>query len=244
MSDEQLRSGESPSCGDAPLYVLGLLDDEQSADFFAHAQSCVVCRDEAAALRPAVDLLGESVQPLQMPAALRASVLDAVEAEASISASASALELRDTRWRLRKPLLPKQRLRPLVLTAGTCALIAAGGALGVSLFGSSSPSTTSFKAAVSLPNATATLHRSGSHFWLTVAHMPSPGKGRVYEVWLKRSGRAPAPTSALFEPTARGAGQIVVPGDLKGVSEVMVTSEPEGGSLAPTRQPVIVARVS
>jgi hypothetical protein len=34
-----------------------------------------------------------------------------------------------------------------------------------------------------------------------------------------------------------------VPGDLKGVSEVLVTPEPLGGSSVPTHAPVIIAQI-
>ncbi|MDQ6810286.1 MAG: hypothetical protein M3Z95_00110, partial [Actinomycetota bacterium] len=63
-------------------------------------------------------------------------------------------------------------------------------------------------------------------------------------VWLKRSGRPPTPTTALFDVTAAGAAAVDVPGDLHGVGEVLVTPEPRRGSRAPTHAPVIVARLS
>jgi hypothetical protein len=78
---------------------------------------------------------------------------------------------------------------------------------------------------------------------LQVKGMPSPALGRIYEVWLKRGSEGPEPTDALFSVTGHGDGTVGVPGDLKGVSEVMVTEEPAGGSLKPTHSPVIVASV-
>jgi hypothetical protein len=44
--------------------------------------------------------------------------------------------------------------------------------------------------------------------------------------------------------TAAGAGSADVPGDLHGVSQVMVTTEPAGGSAVPTSAPLIVARLT
>ena len=73
--------------------------------------------------------------------------------------------------------------------------------------------------------------------------MPQAGAGRVYEVWTKRAG-APAPTDALFTVTGGGKATVAVPGGVSGVKEILVTSEPLGGSRVPTRTPVIVARVS
>jgi anti-sigma-K factor RskA len=70
--------------------------------------------------------------------------------------------------------------------------------------------------------------------------MPSPGRGRVYQVWLKRHGQAaPQPTDALFGVSHDGSGSTAVSGDLADVDAVLVTSEPAGGSRAPTRQPVL-----
>ena len=50
---------------------------------------------------------------------------------------------------------------------------------------------------------------------------------------------APAPTKALFSVTAAGDGEVDVPGNLQGVSPVLVTPEPTGGSQHPTHPPVI-----
>lgn len=220
-------------CGDAALYVLGLLDPEEAVSFLQHARSCVVCRDEIGSLEQAVDLLGESAPPLRAPRQLRARVMRAIAAEAQVSRFA------DRRVATRR-LAP----RALVAVVGCCALLAAAVAVGALLFGSSSQApSSSIAATVSYPHAKAVLHRSGARLWLTVSHMPLPGKGRIYQVWLQRGQAAPDPTAALFAPTADGAGEVALPASAVKASEVLVTSEPEGGSLAPTRTPVIVARL-
>jgi hypothetical protein len=74
---------------------------------------------------------------------------------------------------------------------------------------------------------------------LVVAHMPPPALGRIYEVWLVHASGAPKPTNALFSVTSGGSGEVDVPNSLHGVKEVLVTSEPAGGSQHPTRPPVI-----
>lgn len=238
MSDESSHPASS-ICGEAPLYALGLLKPHEAAAFLQHVQTCVVCRDEVASLEPAIDALGESAPRFRAPRALRGKVIDAVHAEASVSASLAHRSARKRSW----PALP--RLQPVALVAGACAILVAGGAIGIAAFGSSSSEdSVATTAQVSYPNATATLHHSGSHLWLTMARMPSPGKGRVYEVWLERGKSAPTPTTALFSPTVSGEADVAVPGNLSGVSEILVTSEPEGGTLKPTRSPVIVGRVS
>jgi hypothetical protein len=78
---------------------------------------------------------------------------------------------------------------------------------------------------------------------LIVEHFAPPPLGRIYEVWLKRGAAAPTPTPTLFSVTRAGHADVGVAGRLKGVTEVLVTPEPLGGSLVPTHAPVIVARL-
>ena len=99
------------------------------------------------------------------------------------------------------------------------------------------------RAQVSAPGATAVLRLADGHAVLDVSDLPQTAPNRVYEVWVKRGG-APQPTDALFTVTRSGAASVGVPGAIKGVRTVMVTSEPLGGSTVPTTQPVIVANIS
>lgn len=100
------------------------------------------------------------------------------------------------------------------------------------------------QASVAGSSGRAELHVASGHGELILSDFPPPPAGHVYEVWLKRSARAPSPTSALFSVTSAGSGDVVVPGNLRGVDEVLVTPEPDGGSRAPTHAPVIVAQLS
>jgi hypothetical protein len=89
-------------------------------------------------------------------------------------------------------------------------------------------------AQASARGAHAALRRIGGHAELAVSGLPEPPIGEIYEVWLKRAGAPPQATDALFTVTRSGAGSVDVPGSLQGVREVMVTSEPLGGSAKPT----------
>jgi hypothetical protein len=95
---------------------------------------------------------------------------------------------------------------------------------------------------VGLPGS-AEVHVTNGHAELVVEHLPPPPSGHIYEVWLKRGAAAPAPTPTLFSVTRAGAADVGVAGSLRGVTEVLVTPEPAGGSLVPTHTPVIVARL-
>ncbi len=79
---------------------------------------------------------------------------------------------------------------------------------------------------------------------LIVHHLPTLAAGRVYEMWVQRGSATPTPTGTLFAVTSSGTAAVGVPGGVGGVSAVMVTQEPAGGTPAPTTAPVIVARVT
>ncbi len=111
---------------------------------------------------------------------------------------------------------------------GLIAGVALGAVLTSTLSsGNSSPS--------NLAEPYASLHRAGSRAELTVSDMAEPPIGEVYEVWLVGPSATPRPTDALFTVTSKGSGTVDVPGGLRhGVKEVLVTSEPLGGSATPT----------
>jgi hypothetical protein len=78
---------------------------------------------------------------------------------------------------------------------------------------------------------------------LVVSRMPQPPIGEIYELWLVRASSPPQPTDALFTVTHAGNGAVQVPGQLRHVREIMVTSEPLGGSSSPTSAAVLRLRV-
>ena len=98
-------------------------------------------------------------------------------------------------------------------------------------------------ASTTWPGSTATLQIHGDSGDLVLARMPAAPPGKVYEVWLKRGNHAPEPTNALFGVTRAGSASVDLPGNLHGVTQMMVTPEPAGGSPAPTHAPVVVANL-
>ena len=89
----------------------------------------------------------------------------------------------------------------------------------------------------------AELQVSGGHGQLIVSKLPPPAQGRIYELWLQHGSSTPAP-STLFSVNSHGTADVGVPGDLHGVSHILVTDEPAGGSASPTGKPLIVAALS
>ncbi len=219
---------------DAAAYVLGALEPDEAERFRRHLASCAVCRDELAAFQPAVEALSMAAPQHALPRALRRRVLREVRAHARTAAAASERPTgRFFAASRRRSALAVGLLLIAALAVGAVELSSAGSS-GVRII----------HASVAGSTASAELRLSGNHAELVVRHLPAPPRGRIYEVWLRRGQRPPSPTSALFGVTSSGAGDVGVPGDLHGVSEVLVTAEPIGGSLAPTRPAVIVARLA
>jgi hypothetical protein len=167
-----------------------------------------------------------------------------VEREASLLAAAGPEADRPAPAR-RRPRLRVPRLVPAAVAATLLVVgVAIGG--GVALLGSEEPHTVRAQVTdpAAAPDAAADVE-VGEDGATIVAHgLPAPAGDRVYQVWLKRPGRAPEPTSALFRPSRDGTATATVPGDMDGVTQVLVTDEPDGGSRTPTRDPLLVADMS
>lgn len=224
-------------------WLLGALGEREREEFERHLAACVRCREEVAALRPAVEALPLAAPPVAPPPELRDRIMRVVESEAELLQAAGEQADRapePRRERRRWPVFGS--LRPALVAAVTALVVGVG--VGGYLIGNASTGGGGARvvaAKVSFPAAHASVRTEGDEASLDLANMPPPPRGRVYQVWLKRDGQPPRPTRALFVVRS---GSVTIPGGIKGADQVMVTDEPPGGSLAPTRQPVIVARTA
>jgi anti-sigma-K factor RskA len=220
---------ENHDCGgDAAAYVLGALSEAEADAFTSHMEQCVVCRDEVAALTPIAGAVAMAAPQYRAPRHLRRQVMKAVYDEPRDQAVLA-------RSRPPEPRLGWLTLRPAV--AAGFAVVLAAVALGAVLLSSGGgPHTTVFRASL----GQAEVRVVGGHSELIVNRLPSPPPGDIYEVWLKRDGRPPAPTNLLFSVTASGRSTVGLPEDLRGVGSILVTTEPAGGSPVPTTAPVII----
>ena len=245
--DPNIEDARSCAASAAP-YVLGALTDEECDAFRVHLESCSVCREEVAALEVVVDALPGAAPQLSAPPELKRRLMasvreDARRRELSDAGASQAPPARartsTPAWLRWRPNLAVAALAATVLVLAIVALSSGSGG------GSSSGGTRVVRAQVLPARASASLSVDAGHAQLNIADMPQVAQGRVYEVWIKRSasGRA-LPTDALFTVNAAGAASVGVPGGVGGVREVMVTSEPLGGSRVPTLPALIVARVS
>ncbi len=225
-------TGEQRACGnDAAPFVLGALEPSDARAFADHMAGCAVCRDEVAALTPVVDALPSSAPRYEVSGALRRRVMQQVRAEPRAS---TARPRRQRWWSLRSA--PAAR-RPAVV--GALGLALALVAIATAVLGTGGSRTRVIQASV----GRAELRIAGNHGELVVDRLEPAPPGRVYELWLQRGTRAPAP-STLFAVTSRDTADIGVPGALTGITRLLVTVEPTGGSRAPTSRAVIVARTT
>jgi anti-sigma-K factor RskA len=238
MSERDVTSETRDCGGDAAAYALGALEPAEAEAFRQHLESCIVCRDELAAFQQVVDVLPMTAPQYSPSRRLRRRVLRAARDEPrSVPAAAHA----DRRAR-RSGLSWGSVSRPAMALAVLLAVVVVG--VGGAVLSSTGSHTRVVQASVVGSPGTAQLRLTGGQAKLIVNHLPLPPAGHIYEVWLKRGNGAPAPTSALFSVTSAGAADVDVPGNLRGVSQVLVTPEPAGGSRVPTHTPVIVAQLA
>lgn len=217
-------------CGDAPLYLLGLLDDESAERFRVHAAHCSICADELASLAPAVDRLAAGVPQRPAPQEIKRAVMAEVRADARKRSQDARASSRRSSARRTAPVFAAAAVAALAVLA---VLLAGGG-----------NSTRTLTGRVTVSGATAVVHEHGGTAWLSLTGMPAPAPGHVYEVWVSYPGRRlPAPTTSLFSPTSRGVATVAVQHG-SGARAVLVTEEPDGGTTRPTTAPVVDAPLS
>jgi anti-sigma-K factor RskA len=235
------RSSYDTECeerGQAAAYVLRALGHEEGERYREHLGSCAACKADVSSLQPVADSLPASAPRVVASQELRERIMATVRSEADLLHAAGAGADRP------QPARPRWRLRRLQA-------LTVAGALGIGVLvgavvldtGSKAPTprVTSAQLA-SLPSgAKAVLRRVGGHAELVVSGVSQPPRGKIYEVWLAREGKAPQPTDALFGVSHSGSASVNVPGNLAGVKQVMVTAEPLGGSSHPTSTAIIVA---
>ncbi len=234
MSSGDVRIGDGDCGGNAAPYVLGALMPAEREAFVIHLRSCSVCREEVSALETVAASLPAAVPQISAPPELKdrvmAEVREEVRRESALEGNGQTAGDRRRRWR---PVLAPVAVGLAVILL-VAVLVARGGGGGAS--------TRVIRAQVTAPGGSASVHVTGAHAELTLAGIPQTRPGRVYELWIKRSG-APLPTDALFTVSSRGDATVGVPGKVSGIKVLMVTSEPLGGSRAPTSQPVVVAQL-
>jgi anti-sigma-K factor RskA len=221
-----------PSCGeDVAAYALGALGRDEAERFAEHLRGCELCRSDLAALRPVVQALPETADQVDPPPELKRRIMAAVEADVAARAPAPAR---------REDRLAFLRVRPAPALAAACVLLVAGLGIGIGITGDGGGDPRTVTGQVAAVNATAVLEMDDDHGRLLLDGMPDPPRDRVWQVWIVRGeGADPQPTDALFTVGRNGRASVDVPGDMSGVTQVLVSHEPLGGSEAPTSDPAV-----
>jgi anti-sigma-K factor RskA len=214
---------------DIGAYLLGALTELERQAFERHMAGCSECQEELERLRPAADALPGSVEQVQPPARLKASLMEVVEREAEA-------ERQPARERQPAPGRRPRRLflRPAFVAAGLLIALA----IGVTVTQLSVDETRTVTARVdpAMPQAGGSLRIEGDDATLRLHDMPELGSTRVYQVWLQRGDRmVPART---FEVGRSGAGRVELP-DVSDAKGVFVTREPRGGAQVPSENPIV-----
>lgn len=238
-----MRHGEE-HCDDLlGAYVLGACTQSEAADVAAHVARCARCAAAARGLRDGADALLVAA-PRHPGAAVKDRVMAPVRAEAALFEAARAGTYEPaTRGGASARRSWRPSARPAVgALAAILVLVAVAGGLLARGLGAGGPQTTVVVAQVGAGqprDASARLELRGGRAQLRVRGLSDPGRDRVYQVWVRRDREVPEPGGAVLRVDARGAAQARLPGDVRRVDQVLVTSEPAGGSVLPTSVPVL-----
>ena len=215
-------------CGDdVAAYALGALEPDEAEAFRRHLADCPECQEELAGFEQVAEGLPLASAHYAVPKSLRRRVMQEVRATPKSAGAGPPARLA---W----------ASRPLLAWSGALAAVLVAVIVAVALSSGGSNGTQVIRASTGNAELQVTSGRGD----LVVHRLPQLPVGRTYEMWVQRGSAPPVPTGTLFGVTSTGTAAVGVPGSLDGVSAVMVTQEPSGGSPAPTTAPVIVARLT
>jgi anti-sigma-K factor RskA len=219
-------------------YLLGALTDLERQAFEQHLESCAECRAELERLRPAADVLPRSVEQVEPPPTLKASLMDVVKGEARERSGAPP---RRSLW---ERLLPRGGLFRPAVAAGAALAVGLLAGIGIAQLGGDDERTVAaMVTGAQAQGASAELQLDDGQGTLTASGLDEPPARGVYKVWvLKRGEQAPRP-DAVFLPEDGGTTAVPVQGKLEAGDQVMVTPERNAQVTAPEGRPFISVAV-
>jgi anti-sigma-K factor RskA len=231
---------------DAGPWVLGALDDEDGRAFALHLESCPICRLEVAELQVVADVLPMAAPQLVPPPALKSRIMSVVESEAQLLRAAGPeadrpAAVADGRAGDRQRRRLFGWFGPLPAAVLATALLALGVVAGVLLSGGED---TTSHPGFGPKGAQVALRVTGQHGVLDMRGMPAAPTGRVYQVWLIHGKDKPRPTHTLFTVPSDGRARVEILESLKDTDQVLVTTEPPGGSEQPTSPALMGAKLT
>lgn len=224
-------------------YAVDALDPDERRLFEEHLASCATCRAEVAGLREATALLG-GLEETAPPADLRDRVLADIHRVRPLPPETPTATEHD---RVRR--LPVRRwVSGLAVAAAVLGVAGVGTVVyqqqeptgQVSVADQVLQATDAKRVTVSLPGGvSASVVRSVSvgRAVLVTRDMPAPPSGHVYELWFQDTAGAMVPAGLMATP---GSRPVLLKGDATAATGVGITVEPEGGSRAPTTDPIVL----
>jgi anti-sigma-K factor RskA len=223
------ENGHERRSDEIAAFLLGALEPGEAAELERHLAGCEECRTELEWLRPAVQLLPESVQRVEPPRELRGRLMEQVRSEAEAPAPHRSRRWSIGGWSLR----PAAGLAALVLVVAAVAAYAIGS--GDSSDSGGAKTTTVVEG--HSPGVVAEVVRDGGSGTLHLANLHQLPSDKVLQAWVERDGRVVS-AKTLFVPNQDGTASATID-DMEGVKTVMVTAEPRGGSVQPTSAPIV-----
>lgn len=221
------ENGHERRSDELAAYLLGALEPGEAAELERHLAGCEECRTELEWLRPAVQLLPESVERIEAPPQLRGRLMEQVRSEAG---SAPAPE-RSRRWSI-----GGWSLRPVAGLAALVLVVAAVAAYAIGSGEEGGGNTTTVVKGQS-PGVVAEVVRDGGSGTLHLTNLHQLPPDKVLQAWVERDGQVVS-AKTLFVPNQDGTASATID-DMEGVKTVMVTAEPRGGSVQPTSPPIV-----
>jgi len=208
-------------------YLLGALGPGEAAELERHLAGCEECRTELEWLRPAVQLLPESVERVEPAPELRRRLMEQVRSEAASAPAPS----RGRRWSI-----GGWSLRPVAGLAAIVLVVAAVAAYAIGNGGSGDGGNPTTVVSGHSPGVIAQVVRDGESGTLHLTNLHQLPPDKVLQAWVQRGERVES-AKTLFVPNQDGTASATID-DMDGVSTVMVTTEPRGGSVQPTSEPI------
>jgi len=235
----------------ADAYAVGALTDDEYAEYTTHLEHCDSCRQEVSDLLDVTSALSASVAA-DPPPGLRASVLAAIaetpqqpaEAQPELVAAGDVVPLRRS-W--------STTVSSLVAAAAVLAAVAFGGLWWQSrqesddavaqanqlttLLSAEDVRTVPGDSQQQGHTGTIVMSRSEGEAVFVASDLPDLPGDQVYEAWTIQGSDAPEP-AGTFTPDDSDS-LVTLPASSFDADTMAITVEPEGGSDAPTSDPVV-----
>jgi anti-sigma-K factor RskA len=220
------------------LYVLGLLDEGETAAVERLLRDDPAARLRARELRAVFATLAFDAEPIEPSPTLKGRILDAARAEVAPVAAPPPVVLAERRRSNRTGWAPW--LVAAVLAIALAASLLWNAQLRSDL--NDAPETATFAVSGTGPAAgvagSLVVIEGQDEAILNLAGLSTLPADRAYQVWLIADG-APVP-NVTFTPDAAGVATVTVPGQIADYRTLAITVEPLAGSAAPTTEPIII----